>query len=147
MRRFVTRSLLVAVAAIAGVRADVPLADCLFLRADGVAIHYSVERAVTPAAREQGLMGRTSLPERQGMWFDFETTTAVVMWMKNTLLALDLAFVDAEGRVVYVHERATPLSLSHIVAPTPVRYVLEANGGELATYGIGTGARVVLPVD
>lgn len=119
--------------------------DCIILRHDGVAVYFVVELATSQAARSQGLMARSTLAERHGMWFDFKTETAVVMWMKNTLLPLDMAFVDQSGVIVHTHERTAPLSLEHLTTPRAARYVLEVNGGEFAALGIKLGATVVLP--
>jgi uncharacterized protein len=117
---------------------------CIIVRQDGVTVYFTVELATSQAARSQGLMDRSTLPARHGMWFDFKAETAAVMWMKNTLLPLDMAFVDERGVIVHVHERTKPLSLEHLTTPQPARYVLEVNGGEFAALGIERGATVVL---
>lgn len=136
---------LLAGAAPAALRAgETPLQVCEAIRADGQHVRFAVEVAATPAAREHGLMARSSLPAGQGMWFDFGRAMPVVMWMKNTLISLDMAFVDEAGVVRGIAARTTPLSLDYLTAPMPVRYVLEVNGGELAERGIAIGDRMQL---
>ena len=61
------------------------------------------------------------------------------MWMKNTLIPLDLLFVDARGRIACISARATPESLAIISCPTPVSGVLEIGGGEAERRDIRVG--------
>jgi uncharacterized protein len=103
---------------------------------------FTVEVAETPAQMEQGLMFRRSLPENAGMLFDYKQPTVATMWMRNTLIPLDMLFVDAQGRIVNIRERAVPQSLDVIAALAPVRAVIELNGGTAARLGIAPGDRV-----
>ncbi len=121
------------------VQAD-EMARVLLLRADGVTVYFSAELALTEAERSRGLMYRTTLGELEGMWFDFETDAEIAMWMKNTLLPLDMLFINRHGTVVSVHERARPQSTELIRSPGPVRYVLELPAGTAGRFDIGTGA-------
>jgi hypothetical protein len=107
---------------------------------------FTVELATTPAQMEQGLMFRQSLAPDAGMLFDFKTPSVAMMWMKNTLIPLDMLFVDGQGRVVNIHERAVPGSLATIAAAAPVRAVIELNGGTASRLGIRPGDRVVYPI-
>src|ERR1700731_1756742 len=107
---------------------------------------FKVELAKTPAQMTQGLMFRTSLPPDAGMLFDYRQPTAATMWMRNTLIPLDMLFVDAQGRIVNIHERAVPQSLDVIAAAEPVRAVIELNGGTATRLGIEPGDRVVHPI-
>ncbi|MGC2413004.1 MAG: DUF192 domain-containing protein [Stellaceae bacterium] len=107
---------------------------------------FTVELATTPAQMEQGLMFRQSLAPDAGMLFDFVTPSRAMMWMKNTLIPLDMLFVDAQGRIVNIHERAVPGSLDTIAAAAPVRAVIELNGGTAARLGIRPGDRVIFPI-
>lgn len=101
-----------------------------------------VEVADTPGQREVGLMNRESLPHDTGMLFDFGQTRDVDMWMKNTLIPLDMLFLDETGRIVRIGANAQPLSLDLISSGGPVRYVLEINGGAAARYGATRGDRL-----
>lgn len=107
---------------------------------------FTVELATTPAQMEQGLMFRRSMAPDAGMLFDYKAPSMAMMWMKNTLIPLDMLFVDAEGRVVNIHERAVPGSLATISAAAPVRAVIELNGGTAARLGIRPGDRVIFPI-
>ena len=107
---------------------------------------FTVEVATTPEQLEQGLMFRQNLAPDAGMLFDFKAPQPTMMWMKNTLIPLDMLFVDAQGRVVHIHERAVPGSLETIGSGTPVRAVIELNGGTAARLGIKLGDRVVFPI-
>ena len=107
---------------------------------------FTVELAATPAQMEQGLMFRRSLAPDAGMLFDYQAPSMAMMWMKNTLIPLDMLFVDAEGRIVNIHERAVPGSLATINAAAPVRAVIELNGGTAARLGIRPGDRVMFPI-
>ena len=107
---------------------------------------FKVEVATTPAQLEQGLMFRKKLAPDAGMIFDFKAPQPAMMWMKNTLIPLDMLFVDGEGRIVSLHERAVPGSLETIGSGAPVRAIIELNGGTAARLGIKPGDRVLFPI-
>jgi uncharacterized protein len=107
---------------------------------------FTVEVAETLAQMEQGLMFRRSMAPDAGMLFDYKTPTMAAMWMRNTLIPLDMLFVDAQGRIVNIRERAVPQSLDVIAAAAPVRAVIELNGGTAARLGIAPGDRVQHPI-
>ncbi len=107
---------------------------------------FKVELAETPAQMTQGLMFRTSLAPDAGMLFDYRRPTAAAMWMRNTLIPLDMFFVDEQGRIVNIHERAVPQSDDVIASAEPVRAVIELNGGTAARLGIEPGDRVIHPI-
>lgn len=119
--------------------------DVYVIRNDGVAVLFAIEIADTAAARANGLMHRETLPARSGMLFDFGRETAIRMWMKNTLIPLDMVFADDNGTIRHVAANTVPYSESLIHAPEPTRYVLEINGGEAQRLGIGVGDRLLLP--
>jgi uncharacterized protein len=107
---------------------------------------FKIELAETPAQMTQGLMFRTSLAPDAGMLFDYRRPTPATMWMRNTFIPLDMLFVDEQGRIVNIHERAVPQSDDVIAAAEPVRAVIELNGGTAARLGIEPGDRVVHPI-
>jgi hypothetical protein len=104
---------------------------------------FEAWRAETPETRAQGLMFVKDLRPDQAMIFTYAPAQRAGMWMKNTLIPLDMLFVDESGCVVKVHERARPGSLETIAADTPVVLVVELAGGTAQTLGIGPGDRVV----
>jgi uncharacterized membrane protein (UPF0127 family) len=106
---------------------------------------FSIELALSDAQMEQGLMFRRSMPAGAGMLFDFKRPTNVTMWMKNTLIPLDMLFLDDRGRILDIHERAVPYSTDIIAAKAPARYVVELNGGTAARLGIKPGDQVTSP--
>jgi hypothetical protein len=122
-----------------------PTSDLTIISATGPH-RFKVELAETPAQMTQGLMFRTSLAPDAGMLFDYKQPIAATMWMRNTLIPLDMLFVDAQGRIVNIHERAVPQSLDVIAAAAPVRAVIELNGGTAARLGIAPGDQVVHPI-
>ena len=113
--------------------------------AQGARHTFSVEIARTPEQQMQGLMYRRSMPADSGMLFVYDQDAPIAMWMKNTLIPLDMVFIARDGRIVYVFERAVPMSLETITADRPVAGVLELNGGTAARLGISEGGRVLYP--
>ena len=107
---------------------------------------FTVEVAETPAQMEQGLMFRRSMAPDAGMLFAYTTPTVATMWMRNTLIPLDMLFVDAHGRIVNIHERAVPQSLDVIAAAAPIRAVIELNAGTASRLGIAPGDQVQHPI-
>ena len=106
---------------------------------------FDAWRAETPQTRAQGLMFVDRLQPEQAMIFVYTQPQFVGMWMKNTLIPLDMLFVDADGCVVKVHERAQPGVIDTIAADTPVVLVVELAGGVAGSLGLRVGDRVVRP--
>lgn len=106
-------------------------------------VPLSVEVATTPAQLEQGLMFRQRLAPDSGMIFVFPSPRVVDFWMKNTLIPLDMLFVGADDRIDRIKKRAVPLSMDPISSETPVRAVIEINGGATGQLGVKRGDRVV----
>ena len=97
-----------------------------------------VEVTKTEEERAKGLMERTSLGKEEGMLFIFEAEGIHGFWMKNTLLPLSIAFIDKEGKIVWITDMK-PLTLSVHNPPKPILYALEMNKGWFAANGIKTG--------
>ncbi len=102
----------------------------------------TIEVADSEEEQERGLMHRVSLEEGTGMLFYYPQDKTVRMWMKNTLIALDMLFIDSQGKIVYIARHAKPESLDVISADRPVRAVLEVAGGTAETYNIQVGDTV-----
>lgn len=133
------------VAATVSAGAFVVSSEPLVVETAGGRVTFKVELALTPAQRATGLMDRTSMALDHGMLFVFEETRTVSMWMKNTVLALDMVFIDATGKVAGIAANTKPFSESIIISPGPVKYVLELNAGVAAEKGIAAGDRVSHP--
>jgi uncharacterized membrane protein (UPF0127 family) len=99
-------------------------------------ITLKVEVAGTDAQRQMGLMFRESLGEDEGMLFLFPTERHNSFWMHNTLIPLDMFFVDADWNVVGIVEQATPQTDDPRNVPLMSQYVLEVNGGFAKRHGI-----------
>lgn len=125
----------------AACRADL----ALFSLPRGGEARFTVEVADTPAERAQGLMARKSLPASAGMLFVYDSEHEVAFWMKNTLIPLDMIFIDATGAVVAVHENAVPLDETPIPSGAPVQIVLEIRGGLARRIGLVPGAHLAHP--
>jgi len=117
----------------------------LEVRAAGGTYRFAVEVAATPLHRERGLMFRTELAPDAGMLFVHEAEREVAMWMKNTLIPLDMLFLAADGTIVRIEEDTEPLSLRTIPSGAPVKGVLELPGSTARRLGIVPGDRVVHP--
>ncbi|SCX77571.1 DUF192 domain-containing protein [Rhizobium sp. NFACC06-2] len=107
--------------------------------AGGKSHDFTAELALNNAQREQGLMFRKSMPLENGMLFDFGEPRDVAMWMRNTLIPLDMLFIGRDGRITHIHENAVPHSEAIISSRGPVKFVLELNGGTAKRYGIKPG--------
>ena len=103
---------------------------------------FQVELATTEAARTRGLMFRDALAPDHGMLFDYGDLRHISMWMKNTLIPLDMVFLDEAGRVVKISVDATPGSLESITSDGLARGVLELLAGTAARIGVRPGDKV-----
>ncbi|MCJ8510201.1 DUF192 domain-containing protein [Rhizobium lemnae] len=106
---------------------------------------FTVEVAVDGPQRQQGLMFREKMAADAGMLFDFGSPREVAMWMKNTLIPLDMLFIDEKGIVRKIHEGAKPHDETPLSSGGPVKYVLELNGGAVEARNIAVGNKVVSP--
>ena len=106
---------------------------------------FHVEIQNTPETRAVGMMGREQMADNEAMLFAFPTTEPVAFWMKNTLIPLDMIFVDENGTITGVHENAQPHDETSIFSPGPVRHVIEIPGGQSTKQNINTGDVVAHP--
>lgn len=106
----------------------------------------TAELATTPAQRETGLMNRFSLKTDHGMLFVFERPGPLSFWMRNTFVALSIAFIDAEGRILNIEDMQPQTDDPHSSKGAAL-YTLEMRKGWFAERGIVAGATVKgLPV-
>jgi uncharacterized protein len=107
--------------------------------------------ADTQQRSEQGLMFVHSLAHDRGMLFPRNNPGPMAMWMKNTLIPLDMLFLDAHGQIIFIRHSATPQSeaIIRIPAPiaTPAEAVLELAGGECERRNISQGDRLRISGD
>jgi uncharacterized membrane protein (UPF0127 family) len=107
-----------------------------------------VEIAANDAQRRIGLMNRTSLAERRGMLFVFEKQGYLNFWMKNTLIPLDMIFINENNKIVHIVRNASPCKAARDVdcakynSGKPAKYVLEVNGGLAEKLAIEIGNQV-----
>ncbi|GAA6158103.1 DUF192 domain-containing protein [Ruegeria sp. HU-ET01832] len=116
--------------------------DRVTLKNDKSQVSFDIELAVSPQERARGLMFRESLPQRAGMMFIFDPPQPVAFWMKNTLIPLDMIFLDRSGSVVHVHSNAIPGDLTPIEGGDSVYAVLEINAGLAERYLIMPGTQM-----
>ena len=102
-------------------------------------IRLNVEVADSAEERAIGLMHRENMPHNSGMWFIYETPRTVAFWMRNTLIPLDMIFVDQHGMVQKIHMNARPLDETPIFGGDNIQFVLEVNAGLSERYGLGAG--------
>jgi len=105
----------------------------------------TVEVAETPGQQMQGLMFRESIPDNFGMLFIYNDEETRSMWMKNTLVHLDLIFLDRERRVIDMYMNVPPCTCSpcpSYPSRKPAQYVLELKGNRSTELGLKVGDRV-----
>jgi uncharacterized membrane protein (UPF0127 family) len=120
----------------AAARAELPAVEL------SAGIHLiRAEVADNSGARMQGLMHRRSLAQNAGMIFVFEEAAIHCMWMKNTLIPLSVAFLDAQGAIINIADMQPHSEQSHCAA-RPARYALEMNKGWFAQRGIKAGFKL-----
>ena len=92
-------------------------------------------------------MFRADLAPDAGMLFDYGAPRHVSMWMKNTLVPLDMLFIAADGEIVRIARWTTPLSLESVPSQAPVAGVLELRGAVPADrLGLRAGDRAIHPI-
>ena len=90
-------------------------------------------------------MFRTSVPNNGGMLFVWEVPQESQMWMKNTLVPLDMVFIDGSGHIHSIARKTTPFSLESVDSHGEITAVLEIRGGRAAEIGAGPGDVVKTP--
>jgi uncharacterized protein len=104
---------------------------------------FSIEIADEPQEQARGLMFRPSMPTEAGMLFIFDQPRPANFWMRNTMIPLDMIFIDDTGKVDSVAERSDTYSEQVSSSKRDVRAVLEINGGLSRQMGIGPGTQVI----
>jgi len=106
--------------------------------------------AYSRQAQAKGLMGVTVLNEGEGMIFVYDSPQRLSFWMKNTLIPLDIAFVEADGRIAIIYDMKTEVGkpdfiLPTYASPTAVKYAIEVPKGWFTSSGIKTSDYVNIP--
>ncbi|WP_372992451.1 DUF192 domain-containing protein [Sulfitobacter sp.] len=121
-------------------------ADCsenaVTLRGDWGQARFSVEIADDAAERGRGLMFRESMPASTGMLFIYDKPQRASFWMRNTLIPLDMLFIDSHGVVKHIHHNAIPHDETPISGGDNLLSVLEINGGLAKRMGITVGSEL-----
>lgn len=103
---------------------------------------FDVEVAITADERQRGLMDRETLDSETGMLFIFPREDIYPFWMKNTLIALDMIWLDRDRKVVHIEKGAKPCENEPCPQYIPLAealYVVEFNAGTVDDYIIQTG--------
>ncbi|MFQ6551987.1 DUF192 domain-containing protein [Aestuariibius insulae] len=120
--------------------------DTVTIRGEFGQVNFDVELAQTPQEQARGLMFREEMDLFDGMLFVYPSTRQPSFWMKNTLISLDMIFVDETGQILMVHPEAVPGDTTPIPGPEGTIAVLEINGGVAERLGIAEGDVLGHPV-
>ena len=117
--------------------------ELYLIKASGDTIQkLDIEIADNPYERETGLMHRDAMDDLQGMLFIFDAEGARGFYMKNTLIPLDIIYLNSRGEIVSTVEQAQPKNETTLPSQAPAQYVLELNGGLYAKWGLENGDRI-----
>jgi uncharacterized membrane protein (UPF0127 family) len=110
----------------------------------------TAEVADNSATRAKGLMNRDHLDENAGMWFVFDSEGYPSFWMKNTLIPLDMVWVNSAYEIVHIEENVQPCGEGPCLSYKPSaksKYVLELNAGWVEKHGVSLGQTVKVDYD
>jgi uncharacterized protein len=125
-----------------GPQPELPKEKLVIAGHDGTQHVFDVEMALTQDQQVVGEMFRTSVLAGGGMLFDWGFPRPSQMWMRNTLVSLDMVFINADGTIRAIAENTTPRSLAVIDSRGPVRATLELAAGVTAKLDIRVGDTV-----
>lgn len=114
-----------------------------FINTDSITTSIEIEIAETDGAINQGLMHRKSMSFNKGMLFIFPDNTTRSFWMKNTIIPLDIIYVNNDFEIVAIKDHTTPFSEASVSSDgKPAKYVVEVNAGFAGKYGIKEGDKI-----
>lgn len=116
--------------------------ETLMIRSGGITHKFTVELALNSRQHAQGLMFRQRMAPDAGMLFVYRREEPTAMWMKNTLIPLDMLFITRDGTILRIAERTVPMSEAIIGSGGPVVAVLELNAGTASRLGLKPGGKV-----
>ncbi|MCG8572582.1 MAG: DUF192 domain-containing protein [Spirochaetes bacterium] len=102
---------------------------------------YQFETALTKEERRKGLMFRKNLAKNGGMLFVFQEEMVLSFYMKNTLIPLDIAYINSKFEIIDI-QNMKPLDESDITSAGPALYALEVNEGFYERQGIKVGDKI-----
>jgi uncharacterized membrane protein (UPF0127 family) len=106
-------------------------------------VYTLAEVADTALTREVGLMNRRVVDSGTGMLFVYDKSQLVSFWMKDTLVPLDIIFIDESNVIVEVTKNATPLDIKNFHGPDKkVKYVLEVPAGDSDKFSYTVGRKL-----
>ena len=117
--------------------------EVVFLRGEKRLRKIDVEVAENETERQKGLMFRPYLSDSVGMLFVFDEATPQSFWMKNTMISLDIIYVDQNKKIVSIQKNAKPYSEESLPSFGSAQYVVEVNGGYCDKYDIKVGDSIV----
>lgn len=120
-------------------------AQTLTVKTKTKTISFSVEIADSDAERSQGLMCRQELGDKNGMLFVFSGMAERNFWMKNTLIGLDILYIDQHGKIISIQRNARPLDETPLPSFGKAKAVLEINAGYADRFGIKVGDKIKHP--
>jgi uncharacterized membrane protein (UPF0127 family) len=111
--------------------------DVLIIQASRHACYrFDIWLALERPQQMRGLMHVREMPDTSGMLFVYDTANDHSMWMKNTYISLDIAFVRSDGSIANIETHTEPLSLKSISSIDAVTYVLELNAGAAERFSL-----------
>ena len=118
--------------------------ELTFQTSDGKYIsQIDIEFADNATKRADGLMLRNKMEENQGMLFIFPSEEMQSFWMKNTILSLDMIFINSDLEIVTIHKNTKPFATTSYPSTKPSQYVLETLAGYTTKYDINVGDKVI----
>ena len=109
---------------------------------DSVIFSIDMELAISEDEHARGLMYRKQMDENRGMLFIFPDEDMRSFWMHNTLIPLDIIYVNANHQVVSIRKNTKTLNEESLPSEAPAMYVIEINAGLCDKYGIDKGTTV-----
>jgi len=111
---------------------------------------FNVELAKTAEEMKNGLMFRENMDSDRGMLFIFEKEGEYPFWMKNTLIPLDIIWINKDKEVVFISENAQPCEEGKpclsVNPDKDAEYVLEVNGGTAEKIGLKVGDKITISI-
>jgi uncharacterized membrane protein (UPF0127 family) len=126
-----------------GPQPRLPTEKLVIVTRDGTRHDFTVEMALSAEHQTIGLMFRPEVKPDEGMLFDWGAPRDSAMWMRNTITALDMVFINADGTIRRIAERTVPLSLATVESRGPVRATLELAAGTAERLNLHPGDKVL----